>query len=384
MFPTGARNANCGWYRRVAHQLRKRAPGGGTVGADPVRIGGNTSFKSRTGNFASATPWHMKATTSQQPIDRSMQPFCNRPAELLPLQPHFLSTLSSSPTVEFGNASLIPHQDANSSVEDAQGPPPLSSSCAAQSSRHGLPDGEPDTESCDNVAAPAWKQLLDVGCILIALPVLLPVLGLIALYVKWVSPGPVLFRQERVGYRGRKFVCLKFRTMVAGGGTAVHEEHCRQLIAQGLPMTKLDDQKDRRIIPCGQVLRSLGLDELPQLLNVLRGEMSLVGPRPCLPSEYAAYLPEQRRRFDTLPGLTGLWQVNGKNATTFARMIELDLKYVRNRRLPLDLRIMVRTLPVLLTEGGKALRRRLAQSKLFTLDPRRAYRSAAGGGDSGP
>lgn len=212
---------------------------------------------------------------------------------------------------------------------------------------------------------PTWKRVLDVSCIIIALPLIAPVMGLVALLIKCVSKGPVLFRQERVGYRGRLFTCLKFRTMIVGSSTKVHEEHCRQLIATGAPMTKLDDQEDDRIIPFGPVLRSTGLDELPQLLNVLRGEMSLVGPRPCLPAEYESYSPEQKRRFDAVPGLTGLWQVSGKNSTTFARMIELDLDYARNQRLFLDFGILMRTLPVVVAAGAKAVRRRLSRSRLL-------------------
>jgi lipopolysaccharide/colanic/teichoic acid biosynthesis glycosyltransferase len=112
------------------------------------------------------------------------------------------------------------------------------------------------------------------------------------------------------------------------------------------PMTKLDTRGDARVIPLGGMLRSTGLDELPQLINVFRGEMSLVGPRPCLPKEYDKHLPWQKERFRTLPGLTGLWQVSGKNRTTFNEMIELDLKYVRTRSLWLDLKILFRTIPV--------------------------------------
>jgi lipopolysaccharide/colanic/teichoic acid biosynthesis glycosyltransferase len=100
------------------------------------------------------------------------------------------------------------------------------------------------------------------------------------------------------------------------------------------PMTKLDRRGDKRLTPAGRLLRALGLDELPQLINVLRGEMSLVGPRPCLPSEHARYLPWQQERFCALPGLTGLWQVSGKNRLTFSEMIELDIKYVRTQSQP--------------------------------------------------
>ena len=115
-------------------------------------------------------------------------------------------------------------------------------------------------------------------------------------------------------------------------------------------MTKLDAQNDPRLIPLGALLRATGLDELPQIINVLRGEMSFVGPRPCIPYEYERYQPWQRRRFDAVPGLTGLWQVSGKNRTTFNEMIRLDIEYSERLSLGLDLKIIFRTLPALLQQ----------------------------------
>jgi lipopolysaccharide/colanic/teichoic acid biosynthesis glycosyltransferase len=123
-------------------------------------------------------------------------------------------------------------------------------------------------------------------------------------------------------------------------------------------MVKLDSHGDRRIIPCGSLLRSSGLDELPQLINVLRGEMSLVGPRPCVPYECEHLLPWQRERFDTLPGLTGLWQVSGKNQTTFLEMMELDISYARTKTPWLDLAIIFKTLPVVLGQIWEARKKR--------------------------
>ena len=143
---------------------------------------------------------------------------------------------------------------------------------------------------------------------------------------------------------------FKFRTMIAGADTAVHETHAASLIESNRPMTKLDAHGDARLIPFGRTLRAAGLDELPQLINVLRGEMSFVGPRPCLLSEYNKYLPWQRERFRTPPGLTGLWQVSGKNRTTFNEMIDLDIQYVRKRSLWLDLKIMLKTIPAVMIE----------------------------------
>jgi lipopolysaccharide/colanic/teichoic acid biosynthesis glycosyltransferase len=179
-------------------------------------------------------------------------------------------------------------------------------------------------------------------CILLSSPILLPLMSLVAIFIAVTSRGPVLFRQARVGYRGRLFHCLKFRTMTVGADTTVHERHWRHLMEQNVPMIKMD-ATDSRLIRGGRLLRASGLDELPQIINVLRGEMSLVGPRPCLPSEHARYRPEHRQRVNTLPGLTGLWQVCGKNETTFEEMIQLDIHYARHRSLATDLRIMLRT-----------------------------------------
>jgi exopolysaccharide production protein ExoY len=197
------------------------------------------------------------------------------------------------------------------------------------------------------VQIPRWKRGLDVICILAALPLLLPVMLIVVVIIKSGSAGPVLFRQQRVGFGGQRFMCLKFRTMASRADTTAHEEYCQRLIDSDLPMAKMDVHGDRRLIPFGRQLRVCGLDELPQIINVLRGEMSLVGPRPCLPCEYEKHLPWQKERFRTLPGLTGLWQVSGKNTTTFSEMICLDLWYDRDKSLWLDLKIMFRTIPAL-------------------------------------
>jgi lipopolysaccharide/colanic/teichoic acid biosynthesis glycosyltransferase len=201
-----------------------------------------------------------------------------------------------------------------------------------------------------NIAIPGWKRALDVTAILLALPFLLPLAMVITIVIRMVSKGPVLFKQERVGYRGSRFMCLKFRTMFCGAETATHQGHLQQLMTSDVPMTKMDSKGDSRIIPFGNLLRSSGLDELPQLINVLKGEMSLVGPRPCLPYEAAKYLTTQMERFNTAPGLTGLWQVSGKNRTTFTKMIQLDIEYSRTKSLFLDLKIIFLTIPALLVQ----------------------------------
>jgi lipopolysaccharide/colanic/teichoic acid biosynthesis glycosyltransferase len=202
----------------------------------------------------------------------------------------------------------------------------------------------------DCARIPRWKRALDISLVLIAIPSLLPMLLIIITLIKARSKGPVLFKQERVGFLGKRFILYKFRTMIQGADTTAHEKHVGNLIAANGPMTKLDARGDERLIPVGRLLRAAGLDELPQLINVLRGEMSLVGPRPCLPSEYAMFLPWQRERFRTLPGLTGLWQVSGKNRTTFNEMIDFDIRYLRKQSLWVDLKILLKTIPTLMVE----------------------------------
>jgi lipopolysaccharide/colanic/teichoic acid biosynthesis glycosyltransferase len=213
---------------------------------------------------------------------------------------------------------------------------------------------------------PVWKRVLDVGCVLLALPVLLPVTVALAVLIKCVSPGPILFLQERVGYRGRRFICFKFRTMKMNADTGVHRRHLADLVQSNAPMVKMDSKGDPRLIPFGAFLRATGLDELPQLLNVLEGQMSLVGPRPCVVYEYEHYLPSQKRRFETLPGLTGLWQVSGKNKTTFSEMIALDVHYAENKSPWLDLKIMFKTLPALVSQvrEARAMRNNIAIDRM--------------------
>lgn len=189
--------------------------------------------------------------------------------------------------------------------------------------------------------------MLDLGAAIVALPFLAIALVIVWCLVALTSPGPLFFRQERVGHLGRRFVLYKFRTMRTGADSATHQAHFTDLIRANAPMRKMDAAGDSRLIPGGWLLRATGLDELPQIINVLRGEMSLVGPRPCIPYEYEQYSPRQRRRFNSVPGLTGLWQVSGKNRTTFDEMIRLDLRYAETRSLRLDLLILLLTPPAL-------------------------------------
>jgi lipopolysaccharide/colanic/teichoic acid biosynthesis glycosyltransferase len=164
--------------------------------------------------------------------------------------------------------------------------------------------------------------------------------------------------------------------MFCGAETVTHQGHLQQLMHSNVPMTKMDAKGDARIIPFGKLLRSSGLDELPQLLNVLKSEMSLVGPRPCLPYEAAKYLPWQLERFNAAPGLTGLWQVSGKNRTTFTRMIQLDIEYARTKNLFLDLKIIVKTIPALLVQMWDVRQQKKAMPQTAPTEARIPLRAA--------
>ena len=197
---------------------------------------------------------------------------------------------------------------------------------------------------------PIWKRTIDLACCLVALPLLALLALVMTAVARVISPGPVLFCQERVGHLGRRFRIYKFRTMHQGADTKSHQNYFKELINTNAPMAKLDSHGDSRLVPGCRLLRASGLDELPQIINVLRGEMSIVGPRPCLPSEFEEYLPWQRQRCQAVPGLTGLWQVSGKNRTTFDEMIRLDIRYSQTVSWWLDLKIILATVPALLRQ----------------------------------
>jgi lipopolysaccharide/colanic/teichoic acid biosynthesis glycosyltransferase len=198
---------------------------------------------------------------------------------------------------------------------------------------------------------PWWKRAIDVLGSGLGLLVLTPGLLAAAVAIKLASPGPALLKQKRVGRQGAVFVIWKFRTMQPEVDDRRHQEHLKQLIEMDIPMIKLDASDDPRVFPLGRMLRRFYIDELPQLINVFRGEMSLVGPRPCLPYEAAQLKPFQRARFRTLPGMTGLWQVSGKTRTTFSQMIQLDIAYADRLSLLLDLKIIFKTLPAIVAEN---------------------------------
>jgi len=217
-----------------------------------------------------------------------------------------------------------------------------------------------DPQAAPPASAPGWKRCLDIVCIVMSLPLILPLMLVILIWVKLVSRGPALLRQRRIGRNGRPFVLYKFRSMSVNSNTERQQAYVRSLVESDSPLIKLELICDSRLIAGGCLLRTAGLDELPQLLNVLRGEMSLVGPRPCLPGEYALFNPDQRERFDALPGLTGFWQVHGKNRSTFREMNAMDIHYVRNASMRMDLQIMMRTPAALLLQMLLAFQRQHA------------------------
>jgi Undecaprenyl-phosphate galactose phosphotransferase WbaP len=196
------------------------------------------------------------------------------------------------------------------------------------------------------------KRTIDVVLTVVGGLVLLPMLMLIAALIKIGSPGPVLFRQQRVGLHGRRFMVWKFRTMICDGDRVLEEylAACPKRREAWDRDHKLPD--DPRVTPIGRLLRKTSLDELPQLWNVLRGDMSLVGPRPILASEIADFGSSFEVFCSVLPGITGLWQVSGRNQTTYAEHIELDRFYARNWSLCLDLYILVLTVRVVLFRHG--------------------------------
>jgi lipopolysaccharide/colanic/teichoic acid biosynthesis glycosyltransferase len=194
---------------------------------------------------------------------------------------------------------------------------------------------------------PVWKRGLDIALCLFGLTVFGPLMLLIAIGIKIVAPGPVLFRQERIGYKGKPFMLFKFRSMKLNADTGVHKEHLAQLMKSNACLMKLD-KADARLIPFGKLFRASGLDELPQLFNILRGDMSFIGPRPCVPYEYEQFSQWHKRRCETYPGLTGLWQVSGKNKTTFTEMMRLDIKYGHRQSLREEMRILLQTIPAVL------------------------------------
>lgn len=222
------------------------------------------------------------------------------------------------------------------------------------SGRPSNPSLYPDIENTDKgkFYLLRTKQVMDIVGSGLMLLLCTPLFLLIALAIKMSSKGPVFYRQQRVGQYGQNFTFLKFRSMRTGNDSSVHKDYVTRLIAgeaEHKPLNKKGESvykltNDTRVTRVGKLLRRTSLDELPQLLNVLRGDMSLVGPRPAIPYELAAYQTWHRRRvLEVKPGITGLWQVNGRNRIKFDEMVRLDLQYARSWSPWLDVKILVRT-----------------------------------------
>jgi lipopolysaccharide/colanic/teichoic acid biosynthesis glycosyltransferase len=192
------------------------------------------------------------------------------------------------------------------------------------------------------------KRLLDVTGAMVGLVLVSPLMAIVALLIRLDSPGPVVYSAERTGAKGRRFRCYKFRSMVTD---AAHlKEDLRARNQREGPIFKIDD--DPRITRIGRIIRRYSLDELPQLWNVLRGEMSLVGPRPYPIDEVNHYELHQFRRLDVKPGITGLWQITARGCPSFELNMHLDLTYIENWSLRLDLRILASTFRVLFAPEG--------------------------------
>ena len=211
------------------------------------------------------------------------------------------------------------------------------------------------------LAPPFAKRALDLLITVPLLVLLSPVLAAIAIAIKVTSSGPALFRQTRIGLGERPFTMFKFRSMVVSApsdDSALRKAFRDELDGVAQPENdsfKLHD--DPRVTSIGKLLRATSLDEVPQLFNVVKGEMSLVGPRPALDWEHEMFTPEQRRRTDVLPGLTGMWQVNGRSRLATPEMVELDLEYVERYSIWLDIQILFRTIPTLIRgDGARSMR----------------------------
>ena len=194
----------------------------------------------------------------------------------------------------------------------------------------------------------AGKRILDIAAAILGLVLLSPVIAVLALIVRATSRGPVFYRSTRIGRGGHPFTFYKLRSMVKDAD--LKRQHLSHLNEADGPVFKI--ARDPRITPIGRFMRTTSLDEIPQFWNVLRGDMSLVGPRPPIPEEVAQYEPWQLGRLDVRPGLTCLWQISGRSCIGFQEWMRLDLEYIRHRSFMLDLKILLRTLPAVLSREG--------------------------------
>lgn len=196
------------------------------------------------------------------------------------------------------------------------------------------------------------KRVLDVTIALTGLAVLWPLMLMVALAIRFTDPGPAIFGHERIGYNGRRFKCLKFRSMITNSEAALRELLARDPAAASEWAETQKLKNDPRITRLGKMLRETSLDELPQLWNVLRGEMSIVGPRPIVSAEVRRYGNDFKAYTATKPGITGLWQVNGRSDCTYDERVSLDVDYVRNWSILRDIWIIAKTVVVVFARKG--------------------------------
>lgn len=264
----------------------------------------------------------------EHPVDDVL--FCVSRRDLDRMEDLFLALHEQGIRTRFA-LNLFPHVKAKTRMEELDGVPLITFSTTPES-----------------VMAMFWKRSLDVSISLLLISLSFPIVALLAGAIKLTSRGAVLYRQTRCGLNGRRFTLYKLRTMVEDAEKQLETlEHLNEMDG---PVFKV--RRDPRITPLGRFLRRWSLDELPQLFNVLRGDMSLVGPRPPIPSEVARYQRWQRRRLSMKPGLTCLWQISGRNHLDFDRWMELDLEYIDSWTPWLDIKILLRTVPAVLTGRG--------------------------------
>lgn len=254
-------------------------------------------------------------------------------------------TFPSNPS-DHSDTTTIPYDGSIQQVDTTRlAPPRTDADSQFRACELPTPDGVPQERSQRQRAMPTWKRMMDLLGSSLGLVILSPLFLIVGLLIKAVSKGPVFFKQERVGYEGKIFRLWKFRTYEVDADTSQHQQYMNNLITSAeqddSPMTKLD--KAPGIIPFGNVIRKSCIDELPQLINVFLGEMSLIGPRPPVLYEAEQYTDWHKKRLDAVPGMTGLWQVSGKNRLSFNDMIKLDIQYAKMKSLGLDIKILLKT-----------------------------------------
>lgn len=198
------------------------------------------------------------------------------------------------------------------------------------------------------------KRVMDLALGVVLLVICAPLILLLAAWIRLDSPGPAFFWQERIGYRTKRFSCLKFRTMRAGASDDIHRQIIHEMMTQDASESKTVNKlvDDPRLTRAGRWLRKLSLDELPQLWNVMRGEMSLVGPRPAIEYELPYHDDRMLRRFNIKPGITGYWQVKSRYAVDYRKMVEMDLHYLEHHSIGLDLQILFLTVRTVFKRTG--------------------------------